>query len=456
MSGQLRRALKTRDLTLLAVVAVVNLNVVPVIASNGRGTVWLWLGALLLFFIPQGIAVIELAHHMPGEGGPYLWAKRSFGDFHGFLCGWLYWTNSLFFVPTLLFYLGGISAYFAGSAVQGIGENRTYFFLVTVALLWVTIWANVRGLKFGKWINNFGGAITLGLALLLMGLGGLTAVRQHQDFGVSSFVIHQDDWQVVSLFGVICFALVGLELGAVMGDEIVDARRMLPRAVVWGALISGLLYVGTTLSILTAMPPKEIAVLQGDLQAIGRMAEPLRLRWIVAPLGVLLVGSIAGSVSAWVAGSARMIFVSGLDRYLPPALGDIHARYGTPYKALLAFGGLSTGILAMSFAGATVKEAYLTLLDVAVVLQNLAYLYIFGSLFRVAFGAELTYLGRRAVQFAAVSGFAATLVATCVAFVPSRAITSVAAFEVKLCLTCCLLLAGGALLFRHYRALQSR
>ena len=400
--------------------------------------------------------MIELSHHLPGEGGPYLWAKHSFGDFHGFLCGWLYWTNSLFFVPTLLFYLSGISAYFAGSAVQGIGENRLYFFAVTVVLLWLTIWANVRGLELGKWISNSGGAITIGLACLLIGLGAITAVRQHSDFSPPTFAIHQDDWQIVSLFGVICFAMVGLELGTVMGDEIVDSRRTLPRAVMFGGAISGVLYIGTTLAILAAMPPKEIAVLQGDLQAIGRMATPLQIGWIVVPIGVLLIGSIAGSVSAWVAGSARMMFVSGLDRYLPRQLGEIHPRFGTPHKALLAFGALSTVILTMSFAGATVKEAYMTLLDLSVVLQNLAYLYIFGSLFRIGFGAEATYLGRGKLRFAAISGFGATLIGTGVAFVPSRAISSVVAFEVKLVFTCCLLLAVGGLLFRYYRALQSR
>src|SRR2546427_543201 len=51
------------------VVAIVNLNVVPTIAANGGVTVWLWSLALLLFFWPQGIAVIELAHRYPGEGG---------------------------------------------------------------------------------------------------------------------------------------------------------------------------------------------------------------------------------------------------------------------------------------------------------------------------------------------------------------------------------------------------
>src|ERR1035437_4108822 len=80
----LKRVLGRFDLVLLFVVAVFNLNVVPSIAANGGVTIWLWIISLLLFFWPQGIAVIELAHRYPGEGGVYLWAKEVFGDFHGF------------------------------------------------------------------------------------------------------------------------------------------------------------------------------------------------------------------------------------------------------------------------------------------------------------------------------------------------------------------------------------
>jgi hypothetical protein len=72
----LKRVLGRFDLVLLFVVAVFNLNVVPSIAANGGVTVWLWIISLLLFFWPQGIAVIELAHRYPGEGGVYLWAKE--------------------------------------------------------------------------------------------------------------------------------------------------------------------------------------------------------------------------------------------------------------------------------------------------------------------------------------------------------------------------------------------
>jgi len=98
----LKRVLGRWDLVLLFVVAVFNLNVVPSIAANGGVTVWLWIISLALFFWPQAIAVIELAHRYPGEGGVYLWAKEVFGDFHGFLSGWCYWTNNMLYVPTVL------------------------------------------------------------------------------------------------------------------------------------------------------------------------------------------------------------------------------------------------------------------------------------------------------------------------------------------------------------------
>ena len=73
----LKRVLGQRDLVLLFVVAVFNLNVLPSIAANGGVTIWLWIISLVLFFWPQGIAVIELAQRYPGEGGVYLGPRRS-------------------------------------------------------------------------------------------------------------------------------------------------------------------------------------------------------------------------------------------------------------------------------------------------------------------------------------------------------------------------------------------
>ena len=86
--AHLIRALGVADLTWLCVVAVANLNVLPVIAAGGPLTMWLWTVGLLFFFLPQGIAVIELSQRFPAEGGLYVWTKEMYGELHGFLCGW--------------------------------------------------------------------------------------------------------------------------------------------------------------------------------------------------------------------------------------------------------------------------------------------------------------------------------------------------------------------------------
>jgi len=84
----------------------------PIDRRQWRVTVWLWIISLILFFWPQGIAVIELAQRYPGEGGVYLWAKEVFGDFHGFLSGWCYWTNNMMYVPTIMLYFVGVFVLF--------------------------------------------------------------------------------------------------------------------------------------------------------------------------------------------------------------------------------------------------------------------------------------------------------------------------------------------------------
>src|SRR6202790_1688821 len=169
----LRRVLGRWDLVLLFVVAVFNLNVVPSIAANGGVTVWLWLISLLLFFWPQGIAVIELAHRFPGEGGVYLWSKEVFGDFHGFLSGWCYWTNNMMYVPTIMLYFVGVSVYALGPGHASLADNKAFALVTSLVLLALLTLLNIVGLSVGKWLNNLGG-IGTGIAAATLIILGVT------------------------------------------------------------------------------------------------------------------------------------------------------------------------------------------------------------------------------------------------------------------------------------------
>jgi amino acid transporter len=430
----LKRVLGRWDLVLLFVVAVFNLNVVPSIAANGGVTVWLWVIALILFFWPQGIAVIELAHRYPGEGGVYLWAKEVFGDFHGFLSGWCYWTNNMLYVPTVMLYFVGVSVYVLGPSHQGLADSKVFALATSTVLLALLTWLNIVGLGVGKWINNLGAIGTGIAAAVLIGLGIVLWQRFGTTLTSADFRIPDNPRFVLNSFGVICFGLVGLELASVMGDEIRDPARTLPGAVAWGGILSGALYVGVTLTLLIAVG-KKVSVLQGIVQAVSHMASQVGVAWVVVPFALMLSLSIAGIGSAWMGGSARIPFVAGLDAYMPSWLGRLHSRYATPYAALIVQGLVSLVLVIINFAAAGgVQAAFQTMLSIAVVLQLVPFIYMFAALLKLAFKAAEGegHYSRPVLIMAGGSGLITTIVAIVVAFFPASQITSVLKYELSM------------------------
>jgi glutamate:GABA antiporter len=439
----LRRVLGRWDLVLLFVVAVFNLNVVPSIAANGGVTIWLWIISLILFFWPQGIAVIELAHRYPGEGGVYLWAKEVFGDFHGFLSGWCYWTNNMMYVPTIMLYFVGVSVFVLGEGQRGLADNRVFALTASLVLLAILVVLNVIGLGIGKWINNLGAIGTFVAAAVLIGLGAIVWFRFGTAVTSADFQIPANPRFVLNSFGVICFGLVGLELASIMGDEIENPGWILPGAVAWGGVLSGGLYVGATLTLLVAVSKDDISVLQGIVQAVSHMAARVSSSWIISPFAFMLSVSIAGIGSAWLAGSARIPFVAGLDSYMPSWLGKVHPRYATPYAALIVHASVSMILVIVNFtvSGSGVQETFQRLLSLAVVLQLIPFLYMFGSLLKIASGENFVKgrYGKPTLFFAGSSGMLTTILGIALAFFPAQQITSLMSYEVWM--------FGGTLVF---------
>jgi amino acid transporter len=250
---------------------------------------------------------------------------------------------------------------------------------------------------------------------------------------------------------VICFGLVGLELASVMGDEIQDPRRTLPGAVAWGGVLSGALYIGATLTLLIAVG-KNVNVLQGIVQAVTHMAERVGVGWISMPFALMLSLSIAGIGSAWMGGSARIPFVAGLDSYMPSWLGKVHPRYTTPYAALIVQGIVSGLLVLGNFFGwwfwdklmgllgllprlylspAGAGEVFQKLLSLAVVLQLVPFVYMFGALvkFAVKESSPKGQYGRPTLFIAGLSGFLTTILGIALVFFPAQQITSLWSYE---------------------------
>jgi len=380
---QLVRTLKLRDLVLFNLVAVLGLRHLGTTAKFGPGSLLMWLLASLFFFIPQGLAVIELSSRFPKEGGIYFWTKRALGEGHGFLCGWCYWINNVPVDPNLLISAAVIATFIFGKGGSGLSDNLAYVLPMTLGTLWIATLINIVGLGTGKWLQNAGGVGTYvpGLILILLGVYGAMTAPPANEFSVATLKPDLNNVPALNLLASIAFAFAGLELASTMGDEVENPRRNLPRSIFISAPLIAVVYIVGTAAVLWRLPNKDVNIVSGFLQAIKAGADNISptLGW-VAPLCAALysIGNL-GSVGAWLIGPARVAFVIGLDCYFPTAFGAIHPRWHTPYVAILVQATLGTIFLLLSVLGkgTNVEDVYLILLDTQILIYFIPYLYLF-------------------------------------------------------------------------------
>src|SRR4029077_12832626 len=377
------RALRLRDLILFNLVAVLGLRHLGTTAKFGPGSLLMWLIAAGFFFIPQGLAVIELSSRFPKEGGIYFWTKRALGQGHGFLCGWGYWISNLLYVPNLLISAAVIATFIFGKSGSGLSDSWAYVLPVTLGALWIAAVVNIVDFDTGKCLQSDGGVDRCipGLILILLGVYGAMTAPPANELSVATLKPSLNNLPALSLLASIAFAFAGLELASTMGDEVENPRRNLPRSIFISAPLIAVVYVLGTTAVLWRLPNKDVNVVSGFLQAIKAGADNISptLGWLPPLCAALYAIGNLGGVGAWLIGPARVAFVIGLDRYFPKAFGAVHPRWHTPYVAILVQATLATIFLLLSVLGkgTNVEDVYLILLDTQILIYFIPYLYLF-------------------------------------------------------------------------------
>ena len=439
-SPQLRRVLGFSDLSFFLIAALVNLNSVPVVAGAGPVALVLWIAGFFLFFIPQAIAVLEFSKRSPHEGGIYIWNKKAWGDFHGFISGWAYWVNNIFYIPTLLFYIIGFILYIGGGKTAVLATNPIFMMSVSLALLWIITYLNIRGFSVGKWIQNLGASGTFIIAGTILTIAVITLINRgaSNDISIKAIIPSLGNWQFLSLLSIVMLNYVGLELGSVIADEVKNPDRNIPRAIIVAITSTVLLYVLVTMSLLISMPFKEIGIIEGILQGIEKASTAIGFGWIVFPVAILMIMNAAGNTSAWLSGAARIPFVIGIDKYLPSALGTVHPKHNTPHIALIVQGIASSVVIVIAAIGASVGDMYLFLLQTTVILQLIPYVYMFASLLKIhsTYDNEGFFKGNKITLIAGFLGGGMSVFGIAFAFVPTESISSIFLYELKLVLSC--------------------
>src|SRR6266853_3600547 len=142
-------------------------------------------------------------------------------------------------------------------------------------------------------------------------------------------------------------------------------------------------YVMGTVGVLLALPHNQVSDLEGLMQAITETAARLGFFWIIPMAAALIAISNLGAAGAYLAAVARLPFVAGIDRFLPPVFGKLHPRWRTPYVALVLQAVCGAVFVFLGQSGTTVKGAYDVLVSMGIITYFLPYLFLFAAMFRL-------------------------------------------------------------------------
>jgi glutamate:GABA antiporter len=439
--SQLRKTMGFWDVLLFNIATVLGPRWIAAAGHNGTSSISLWVIAAIFFFVPGALVINELSSRFPEEGGLYVWAKEAFGDFHGFVAGWTYWIYTVFYFPGLLLASASMSAYVIGEKGGALSQDRTFLMTISLVLLLVAVVMNIIGLNIGKWLQNAGG---VGTYLPLLMLAAVAAMVYLKHGSMTHFtranMMPTWNWDTVNFWSQIAFAFTGLELVSAMSEEVRDPRRTLPRAVFGAGALIAFMYVVGTFAILTLVPAADLDPKSGVFHAITVGSIALKVGFLGILAAVLVSVGNAGGVGSTVAGIARVPFVVGIDRYLPAAFGKIHPKWKTPYISILVQAVVSGVILLLSQINETTRGAYQFLIDAAIILYFIPFLYMFAAAIKLSRRkdrkenehAVLIPGGIPGVWLMAGLGIAVVLVSIFVSLVPPGDSADKLGFELKL------------------------
>ncbi len=342
----LSRDLGLLDVTMIGVGGMIGAGIFVLtgIAAGEAGP------ALVLAFFLNGIVTTltamgyaELGSAFPIAGGSYVWVKEGLGGAQGFLAGWMSWfatsvAGTLYAIgfgrfATELWHMADLPAF--GLSI----DQMSLFFMSAIVLFFMAV--NYRGASEAGTVGNIvttGKVVILGI-FVVAGLIAMTRTDVWVDRFTEGFLPNGLGGIFVAM-GVTFIAFEGYEIIAQSGEEVIDPKRNIPRAIFASIAIVVPIYMLVAFVAIGATEP------EGGLPVYEYLAQKKEVAIVESagqflPYGaiLLLISGLASTMSALNAttySASRVSFAMGRDHNLPPFFARIHSRRHTPYGAVMA------------------------------------------------------------------------------------------------------------------------
>lgn len=266
------------------------------------------------------LAFAEAGRRTTVSGGPYAYVERAFGQFPGYLAGFLTWLATIVAC-------GAVGAALVDSLATMVPAlHHPLARTVTVAAVFALLaLVNVRGVRAGTALASMAGvAKFVGLVLFV-----LLAARFVQP-GHLTWTPPGDGAGLGRATILVIFALAGMEIPLCAGGEIRDPARTVPRALAAAVVLVVLLYL-TIHQIAQGVLGPALAGSSAPLaDALGGLG-PAGRGLILAIGAISMVGFLGGDIL----GQSRVLFAFARDGLLPHRLAAVHPVTHAPHVAVV-------------------------------------------------------------------------------------------------------------------------
>ncbi len=300
---------------------------VAVVAGMAGTASWLVYIAATIALVIVGLNVGQLAKRIPAAGSFFIYVSRSLGPSYGLLSGWAMLAAYLFTamaltIATSLF----IKTLMTTLQIAVVPPS----IMIYLAVSGLALWFAFRDIRMSSRVGLTLEAISV-IIILIVSVSAL----MHAGFAPDTKQLRLEGADLGKSLQAIVFAIfsyVGFESAASLGKEARDPARVIPKAILWTAISSGLFFVFTTYVITQGF--------EDDATKLGASGAPLgdilsgQSPWIIALVYFGAAISSFACALASINAFGRTLFSLGRYQILHRSVGLVHTKFQTPHIAV--------------------------------------------------------------------------------------------------------------------------
>jgi len=372
-------------LAMINVAALGSVKNWPTTAEYGFSSLFFFLLATVIFFIPTSLVAAELATGWPKIGGIFVWVKEAFGHRLGFLAIWLLWIENVIWYPTMLSFIAGTCAYIFDPT---LAANKWFLFSAILLVFWGTTLVNLLGMRTSGWISTIGvvggtfipGALIIGMGLAWYWSGSPLQITLSWDSLIPK-MSSPDQWVI---FTGVMVSLAGMEMSAIHAKDVKHPQKDYPRAILISGLIILLSSILGVLAIASVVSQKEISLNAGAMQALELFMNAYHLHRILPFVAVLVAIGAIGSLSTWIVGPSRGLLAAAETGDLPHLFRKLN-RHDMPLALLIGQALIVTVLGFMFVFMPTINSAYWILTVMVAQVYMIMYLLMFAAAIKLRY-----------------------------------------------------------------------